>query len=131
MSWIAGSWENSSDSSVFYEMWEKVNDSVLKGEAYVIEGGETVFSEKIAIEKKENDIFYIAGVSGQNEGEPVPFKLVSSSETEFAFENKEHDFPNRIVYSKISGDSLVARIEGKRDGKEHTEYFPLKRRKTE
>ncbi len=129
--WIAGKWENISDSSRFYENWEKMNDSVFAGEAFVIESGETVFSEKISIEKKGSDIFYFANVADQNNGQPIPFKLISSSLNEVIFENKDHDFPNKITYSQISGDSMMVKIEGLRMRKSHTEYFPFTRRGTD
>lgn len=129
MDWIEGDWENISDSSGFYESWIKINDSIFRGEAFVIAGGETVFSEKISIERKGNDIFYLANVSDQNDGTTVPFKLVSFSETGLVFENKEHDFPNKITYKKISENSIEAKIEGTSNGKTRTEYFPFDRKK--
>lgn len=129
MNWIAGNWENSSDSSQFLESWEKINDSIFRGEAFVIEGGETVFSEKISIEKNGNDIFYFANVADQNNGKPIPFKIISSAITELTFENKEHNFPNKIIYTHISEDSLIVKIEGIKEGKNHSEYFPFRRKK--
>lgn len=129
MDWIEGKWENIADSSQFYESWEKISDSIFRGEAFVIAGGETVFSEKIGIERNGGDIFYLANVSDQNGGTTVPFKLISSSETELVFENKEHDFPNKITYKKISENSIEAKIEGTSHGKTRVEYFPFGRRK--
>lgn len=125
--WIIGHWESKSDSTAFYENWEKISDSLYLGEAFVIESNETAFYEKISISKNKESIFYTAVVPDQNNRKQVPFTLISSNHSEIVFENKEHDFPNKIIYQKISPDSVVAKIEGIRNGKPHIEFFPLKR----
>ena len=43
---------------------------------------------------------------------PVPFRLVSMDARSAAWENPAHDFPTRIAYRRVAGDTLVARIEG-------------------
>jgi hypothetical protein len=55
--------------------------------------------------------------------------MTKSNENEITFENPKHDFPNKIVYTKITNDSLVAVIYGKKDGKEMRENFPMKKTK--
>jgi hypothetical protein len=44
------------------------------------------------------------------------------------FENKEHDFPQKITYTKISNDSIVAEISGMKDGKQSKESYPMKKK---
>lgn len=44
--------------------------------------------------------------------QPVPFRLVAMDGRSAAWENPAHDFPTRIAYRRVAGDSLVARIEG-------------------
>ena len=78
---------------------------------------------------KGDDLFYIPTVKNQNNGEPVSFKLVSGKNGEFVFENKQHDFPQRIIYRNPNPDSLYARIEGYQQGKVHKEEFPIMSRK--
>jgi hypothetical protein len=43
--------------------------------------------------------------------------MTESDKATFTFENKEHDFPQRIIYRIINPDSVVARIEGVKNGK--------------
>lgn len=47
------------------------------------------------------------------------------------FENPNHDFPQRIIYRLVTVDSLVARIEGRIDGKERSSDFPYRRARCE
>ena len=129
--WLAGNWQNITDSTQFYENWEKINDSLFSGEAFVIANNDTVFSEKISIEKNGENIFYNATVSDQNDGKTISFKLVSFSKSQIVFENKEHDFPSKIFYKEVSDDLLSVKIEGKQKGRNHFEYFSFERRNVE
>ncbi len=115
--WLIGSWKTVSENTTTYEIWLKANDSILIGKSFAIKLQDTVFSETIAIKKIGNDLFYIPTVSNQNNGQPVQFKFIEFKNGEFIFENKEHDFPNRIIYKNPQPDFLSARIEGKRNGK--------------
>jgi len=43
------------------------------------------------------------------------------------FENKEHDFPQRVVYERKGPGLLVAAIEGTYKGKEEREEFQMRK----
>ena len=88
---------------------------------------DTIFSEKISLENRAGGLFYIPTVNNQNNGQAVSFKLISNTNGEYVFENKEHDFPQRIIYKNPANDSLYARIEGTSKGKFHKEEFSMKR----
>lgn len=125
--WLIGRWENNSKEGNLSEFWTKANDSTLLGESYFVIGKDTVFGEKVELKQRGNDFIYEARVAKQNDEKPVPFKLTSSSENEMIFENPAHDYPNKIVYQKVSNDSLVAEIFGTKDGKIKSEVFKMKR----
>lgn len=125
--WLIGRWENNSVEGNLSEFWTMANDSTLLGESYFVIGKDTVFGEKVELKQRENDFIYEARVAKQNDEKPVPFKLTSSSEKEMVFENPAHDYPNKIVYQKVGNDSLVAEIFGKKDGKEKSETFKMKK----
>ena len=122
LSWIADKWICTDSQSVTYESWVKNSDNSLKGEAFTVKNGDTVFSEQLKIEKSGDDIFYIAIV--KHNPEPVCFKLFELGNNKAVFENPEHDFPNRIIYELKNNDSLYARVEGKnKEGKSITGEF--------
>jgi hypothetical protein len=112
--WLEGKWERISERSESFEIWEKISDSLFTGTNYSLRNNDTVSYESIRLEILTDGIFYIPTVKGQNEDKPVYFKLISY-EVEAIFENKEHDFPQIIIY-KQEGDSLKARIEGEING---------------
>ena len=125
--WLIGRWENNSKEGNLSEFWSKANDSTFHGESYFVIGKDTVFGEKVELKQRGNDFIYEARVAKQNDEKPVPFKMTSSSENEMIFENPAHDYPNKIVYQKVSNDSLVAEIFGNKDGKTKSEVFKMKR----
>ena len=126
--WLLGSWGPTSPEGALSEKWEKVNDSVLHGESYFIVGGkDTVFAETVALTSEKGKLAYTVTVPGQNNEKPVRFDLTSSTENQLVFENPKHDFPNKIVYNKITNDSLTAEISGMQKGKPASELMAMKR----
>jgi hypothetical protein len=127
LEWLIGEWINISEESEFYEIWLEVNDSSFYGESFLLVSNDTVFYETMTLEKRQNQIILTPITMNQNDGNPIPFKLISSEVDKFIFENKEHDFPQRIVYSNPQPDSIFAYIEGTQDGEYRKSEFPFKR----
>lgn len=95
-----------------YESWKRIGRHELKSKSYKFNGQDTVLLERVSLKQENNEVFYIPIVEDQNNRQPVKFKLISVSDRKFTFENKEHDYPQRIIYTLVSKDSVVARIEG-------------------
>lgn len=114
--WIFDKWVSAGPGeSTSYEHWEKLSEDLYTGGSETIKNGDTVFSEKLKIEKTGEGIFYIADV--KHNSEPVEFKLTSCNEIEAVFENALHDFPRKITY-RLEEGKLHAFIEGPgKDGK--------------
>lgn len=127
--WLLGNWENNSADGNLSESWKKVNDSIYDGESYFIKGKDTLHFEKIQMKQKGEDLFYIATVKGQNNDKPVTFKHNDTIEKQLVFENPRHDFPQKIVYSQITKDSIIIQISGIQQGKPSSERFSMKKSK--
>lgn len=125
--WFLGFWQNKTSDGDFTEIWKQKNDSVYLGVSYVIVKTDTVFYESISLEQKNKKWNYSVSVRKQNNEQPVYFIMTSMTPSQLVFENSKHDFPSKITYSKITQDSIVAKISGILKGKEQTEYFPMKR----
>jgi hypothetical protein len=67
-----------------------------------------VSGEKMRIGPSSAGISFFAEPSGQ---QPAEFPLASTGERSLVFENKAHDFPQRVLYWR-EGEALRARIEG-------------------
>jgi hypothetical protein len=62
---------------------------------------------------KDGRIVYLASPQGRP---PTPFWLSEAASKRVVFENKEHDFPTRILYWLDASGALHARIEGNLKG---------------
>ncbi len=125
INWFIGQWEADMNPGLFMETWTATNDSVYSGMGVGLGSGkDTTFTESISIVQRGKDVFYITVISDQNEGKPTEFKMTGSSATTAVFENKEHDFPQKIAY-ELKGDSLIATVSGLNKGKPAMEVFPL------
>lgn len=123
--WLIGQWQNNSPEGNATEVWDKLNDSTFIGKSYFVVGKDTVSSETIRLEQNGSELFYIPTVKEQNAGQPVKFTLTNSSNNQLVFENSKHDFPQKISYTKISKDSLLAEISGIMEGKQNSQNFPM------
>lgn len=126
LGWIAGCWEinDTAKNRVVSEQWMKPAGGVMLGMARTVRNGKAVNWEFTRLIEKDGSVFYVAKPS-QNAAETF-FKLVRSSANEAAFEDPNHDFPQRIIYRR-SGDKLTARIEGTNDGKPLAIDYPYVR----
>jgi hypothetical protein len=128
VNWLLGEWGNTTKESDFTENWIKKSDSTFVGVSYVLVAKDTVFYETVVLEQKKDSLFYTVSVKDQNKEKPVSFYLTISSKNELVFENPKHDFPNKITYTQVTRDSLVAEISGIQNGKEAKEAFSMKRK---
>ena len=126
--WLIGNWENKNPDGVLIENWKKVNDSTFSAESYFIKGKDTLHFESIALAQKGETLTYIATVKGQNDGKPVEFPSTSETENKLTFENPQHDYPQKITYTKGTNNTLTAEISGKLQGKKTTERFIMSKK---
>ena len=125
--WLAGTWQQQSEAGLLTETWQVQNATHMTGKSYLVDQQDTIFSETISLEIHEGEVYYVPLIADQNEGKPVRFKLVSAKDQTFVFENKTHDFPQRIIYHQTGSNNLTARIEGEIKGKLKAEEFKMQR----
>jgi Domain of unknown function (DUF6265) len=125
--WLLGVWEQKTPKRVIYETWKRDNDTCYSGKSYSLKEKDTIVLESVRLLQKSGTLYYIPTVTNQNSGMPVAFKLVFSSPGQLVFENPTHDFPQKITYTIISSDSLLAEISGMLNDKQQSRKFPMKR----
>jgi hypothetical protein len=91
------------------EHWTEPAGGILLGLHRDVKEGRTVLFEFLRIEETPDAVTYWASPKGRP---ATPFKLVEHAEKRVVFENKDHDFPQRILYWIDADGSLAARIEG-------------------
>lgn len=125
--WLLGTWVNLTPRGAVYESWTQQADGSLAGKSYAIKGADTLVFETVLLAQEKDALYSIPTVPNQNQGQPVRFKGTLITADHLTFENPEHDFPQRITYTRIKSDSLVAEIYGTRNGQERKQTFPMKR----
>nr|WP_199157797.1 DUF6265 family protein [Pedobacter sp. ASV2] len=127
-SFLNGAWEMEISKGKIIECWTENADKTLKGQSYSVNvKGDSLLMETLVIKKVGNDVFYCSTVNGQNDGKEICFKLVSTENKTYVFENLAHDFPQRIIYQNQGKDSLLAWIEGTKNGQSRKAEFKYKR----
>ena len=112
---LEGMWMMKTKKGMLGEEWIKVNDKHLQNRGFMIRGTDTIVTETVALQRKENNIVYTSTVVDQNKKVPVAFTLTSAANNTFVFENPAHDYPKRISYQLVNKDSLYAWIDGGKD----------------
>lgn len=124
---ILGTWKMETRRGPMFEQWTRASNEKFQGKSFRLNNLDTLVMERIELSFSGGSIVYSPIVAGQNDGKAVEFKLISNTDSRFVFENKEHDYPQRIIYHFKSKDTLNARIEGTKDGKEMGSNFPYVR----
>jgi hypothetical protein len=125
LQFIIGTWKIEAGAEM--EKWEFVGEKELRGKGFVVNGRDTILKEVIQLVYNDSGIHYIVKVKGQNNNESTTFSLVNTQKATFVFENKAHDFPQRINYRKISDTLIMAWIEGEKNGEKKKMEFPMKK----
>lgn len=124
---LAGKWSMETSKGTMYESWRKLNDSTFQGLSFRVSGKDTAVLEQMELVLRGERIMFIPTVPGQNEEKPVVFTLAKLENKAYIFENKEHDFPKRVVYVLPKDNTLHAWIEGDINGEAKRIDFKFKK----
>jgi hypothetical protein len=108
-----GKWQMETDGAEIFEEWIVSGETELTGKSFSIDDGNEYISEILYLKKFGEQWAYVAVPEGQS---ITLFALVEYTPKKFIFENKEHDFPQRIIYEFHKDGKLTAAIEGNVNG---------------
>lgn len=111
LDWLAGSWCMAADGQSVEEVWLPEAGGQLIGLSRTIADGKVVAFEFLRIEIRDGTTQYIAQPGG---GSATVFTASRAAENELVVENPQHDFPQKITYSRV-GNALTATISGPGD----------------
>ena len=120
LAWLEGRWEGESDGVSMEEQWTSLRGGALLGLHRDVKAGRMVSFEFLRIEATPEGTFYYASPRSKP---PVPFKLAEAGERRAVFENRQHDFPQRILYWLDAAGAMHARVEGPQGGKTVSEEW--------
>ena len=125
LQWLAGCWERQAGTRLVEEAWLAPRAGTMLGLGRTTRGDTLVEFEQLRIFARGDTLVYAAAPSGQPRAE---FRAVPPLDPhDLIFANPVHDFPQRIRYRRVGPDSLVARIEGERNGVPRGVDFPFRR----
>lgn len=108
LSWMAGTWMQEKDGVVVRETWLAPREGVMGGVGQTNRPGRKPFVEHVKISAEPAGVTFTALLPGQP---PTAFVLLPGPDGEAVFENKAHDFPQRVFYRRC-GEDLCAGVEG-------------------
>ena len=106
------------------EHWLVPEGGTMLGVNRTAHDGRTVMFEYLRIEAQAQGIAYLASPRGEHP--PTRFAAADSGPSFIAFENPEHDFPQRIEYRR-DGDRLEMRISGTVEGAARAHTWSMRR----
>ena len=108
---------------VVEEQWMAPRGGAMLGAGRTVQGGRLVEHEFVVIREDSGRLVYEARPSGQP---PAAFPAREVTPRSVVFENLQHDFPQRIGYSR-EDDGVLAWIEGPRNGQTRRVEFSYRR----
>ncbi len=108
LSWLNGSWISPDSSNI--ETWA-FEQGAFNGNVFSTAEGK--ITERLRVFTESEKIKYEATVLNQNDAKPIQFALNSTIKDSLHFTNEVHDFPNDIIYKKLSDTSIYVKVYGK------------------
>lgn len=127
ISWMIGHWQGIDVNDLsFHENWERSGKSSFAGTGCTISpDGDTLWKESLKVELVEGVPYYVASTPG-NKG-AVLFRMIKGNEKQAVFENKEHDFPQRISYTLETKNTVKVKLEGLEHGQPKIQHLQFER----
>jgi hypothetical protein len=128
VAWLQGCWRSTRGETTIDEQWMAPRGGVMLGMGRTVRGNKLVEFELVLIKEHEGKLAYEAHPSGQ----PIAtFTAAIASDSSVVFENRQHDFPQRVGYRRNGADALDAWIEGQANGKSRRVDFSYRRARCE
>lgn len=128
LGWLAGCWQLERRSErgvrVVEEQWMAPSGGALLGASRSVSEGRMVDFEHMLIREDAGGLVFTAKPARQPE---ASFRAIEVAEGVLVFENRAHDFPQRVIYRRGADGRLDARIEGTVDGQPRAVDFPYRR----
>ncbi|MBZ2206800.1 DUF6265 family protein [Massilia sp. R798] len=125
LGWLQGCWRAAGAEAGSGEHWMAPAGGTMLGMSRTVKGGKTVAHEFLQIRDSEpGKLAFIAMPSGQP---TASFAALELSGNHVVFENRAHDFPQRVIYRRDGDANLTARIEGTLNGTPKAIDFPMQR----
>lgn len=122
LSFLLGRWQQVDGPATIEERWVRSPDGDLLGSGRVTVQGMLGFAEALSIVRAGDTLTFVAWPTGQD---PTPYQRARSAPNEIEFANPNHDFPQRIRYSRVDDHTLTAEATGVVNGEPKSESWTM------
>jgi hypothetical protein len=127
LAWLSGCWKRSTATRTVEEQWMAPRARMMLGMGRTVAAAaDSVieFEQTMIEEIGKGQLKFTANPSGQKRDSFTSIELTDSM---VVFENKEHDYPQRVGYRLAADGHLAAWIDGVSQGKARRVDFPYER----
>jgi len=125
LGWLSGCWAADGQEQGSIEYWMAPAGGSMFGVTRTVRDDKTTTYEYMRIvTENTGDIVFVASPAGQA---TATFELKYLGDHEVAFENPQHDFPQRVIYRLGQPCKLIWRIEGTINDVTRSIDFPMTR----
>ena len=117
LTWLAGTWSGGGDQVSLEERWTPPAGGAMLAVSRTVKGDRMVAFEFLRIVERDGTLIYIAQPNGRP---PTEFRLSAIASDSATFENRAHDFPKVIAYTRKADGTLEARVS---DGAQRGDTF--------
>ncbi|MDJ0520481.1 MAG: DUF6265 family protein [Planctomycetota bacterium] len=135
LTWLTGTWRETSGSMVLTEVWNAPQGDAMVGMDHMTVGGKTRMFELLAIEQTEQGLVLNLRHFGKGlripdaeKDGPMSWPLKSLEGSKVVFEHPTRAWPKRMEYER-QGDVLLGRLSGVENGKPNAIPFRFERQK--
>lgn len=114
-----GGFSRATANDTTLESWDYVSETEFAGKTVFISAESSILAETLRLFFLNGKLNYCATILEQDPENPqgeICFELKSYKDLVFTFENKNHDFPKRIIYNFSKYRTITARIEDDNKG---------------
>ena len=109
--WLEGVWSRLPEKSeIRLEIWQKAPDGSLLGRGCIVQGTDTLVTERLKIIQSRQNTVFVA--EARHYSSPVYFVLSRKGGGIWVFENPGHPYPNLISYRRKGPDQMACTSEG-------------------
>jgi len=128
LGWLSGCWQferqTERGTRLVDEQWMAPAGGALLGSSRSVSAGAVVDFEHMLIREDAGGLVFTAKPARQPE---ASFRAIEIGDGVLVFENRDHDFPQRVIYRRGADGRLDARIEGTIKGQPRAVDFPYRR----
>jgi hypothetical protein len=116
LGWLEGCWSGEDGGVAMEEHWTSAAGGALLGMHKDVQDGRMVaFEFPRIVVVPEKGVCYLAN---PNDEGVTSFCAIEIAPRRAVFENRSHDYPQRVLYWRTDDDRLHARIEGSQAGRQ-------------